>query len=92
MIVAITPHLNWEIILGNNLWEENLALKDILFEMNPVERDKRVQTQPPLQNFEKCAFAESNHANLIDRGRAVKWIKIYYGKHIPPAAVIDQIQ
>ena len=65
MIVAVTPHLKWEIILGNNLWEENPALKDILFETSPVQRDQRFNFQPPLQNFEKRALAESNQANLI---------------------------
>ena len=46
MTVAVTPHLKLEIILGNNLLEENPALKDILFEATPVERDG-----PPLHNF-----------------------------------------
>ena len=65
MIVAVTPHLKWEIILENNLWEENPALNDIIFDRSPVQRDGRLQTQPPLQNLEKRALAGSNHANLI---------------------------
>ena len=47
------------------MWEENPALKDILCETSPVQRDQRFDFQPPLQNFEKRALAESNQANLI---------------------------
>ena len=47
------------------MWEENPAIKDILFETSPVQRDQRFYFQPPLHNFEKRALAESNHAILI---------------------------
>ena len=59
MIVAVTPHSKWEMILGNNLLGENPALKDILFETSPVERDRRFQTQPPLQNFENTLLLKA---------------------------------
>ena len=92
MIVAMTPHLKWEIILGNNFWEENPALKDILFDTSPVQRDQRFDFQPSLQNFEKRALAESNHAIFIKSTAGGKMAKIHYGKHIHLAEAMNLIR
>ena len=73
------------------MWEEKPALKDILFETSPVELDERYQTQLPLHNFKKYAFAESNQANLIESTAGDKMDKIHYGKYIPPAEATDGI-